>query len=506
MSADLILTHANLITLDPARPRATALAVREGRFVHIGADREAEALAGPGTQTLALEGKTVVPGFIDAHIHLFSYGLQILRQCELIGCGDIDELLERLSQHASRTGGWIHGHGFDQSKMRERRFPTREDLDRVSRDRPIIVARICGHASVVNSAALALASEFERQAGDQSSGLYTEGSSDAFYRRIPSPDEGDAETAVLTAARVALKTGITCVHTLLDTPEQMAAYARLRRKGRLPIRVVGMPPYSSVETLHAHGIGTTFGDDTLRFGAAKIFSDGSLGAQTALLSSPYHDKPETCGIRIHDPQALKRMARDAHRKGFQLAIHAIGDQAVRETIDAIEFALQGESNSLHRHRIEHVSMCPPDCLKRMAQLGIVAIVQPQFVTSDTWTSDRIGPERVPWGYNFKSLLDAGIPLALSSDCPVEKLDAFACLNSAVNRHPWSPHEKLTPEEAIRAYCLGSAYAAHMEDRLGSLEVGKLADFVVLSDDPTRIDPDQLSSIAAEQVYLRGKPT
>src|SRR6185503_9773724 len=169
-------------------------------------------------------------------------------------------------------------------------------------------------------------------------------------------------------------------------------------------------------------------------GAAKLFSDGSLGAQTAWLAEPYADKPETRGIRIYDPEDLKRKAADAQAKGFQVAIHAIGDQAVRETIDAIEFALDsagGESNEQHRHRIEHASVTPPDCLERMAKRKIIATLQPQFVTSDTWTGKRLGPRRTPWAYPFRSMIEAGVPVTLSSDCPVERLDAFQAIASAV---------------------------------------------------------------------------
>jgi predicted amidohydrolase YtcJ len=503
LHADLIVTGGNLITLDAARPRASAMAVCDGRIVAVGDDRDVLPLAGPHTETLNLAGRTVTPGLCDSHLHLWWYGAQLLRQADLVGSTSIDDVLSRLSNIAKQHAGWIQGHGFDQGKLAERRFPTRADLDRVTRDRPIIVSRICGHATVVNSAALALATDDERAAGDVETGLYTEGDSAPFYKRIPPLSEDEAEQAVLAACGVAIRTGITSVHTLLDTPEQMAAYARLRRKGALPLRVVGMPPYGAVAQLHAHGVNSTFGDDRLRFGAAKLFSDGSLGAQTAWLAEPYADKPPTRGIRIYEPDDLKAKARDAQRKGFQLAIHAIGDQALRETIDAIEFALDGEDNALHRHRVEHASLAPPDCVERMARLKIVATLQPQFVTSDTWTPDRIGPTRARWAYPFKTLLRAGVPITLSSDCPVERLDAFACLASAVGRHAWSPEETLTPEEAIRAYCLGSAYAAHMDDRVGSLEVGKLADFVVLSDDPTKRDATGIAKLRAEQVFVNG---
>ena len=510
--ADLILTGGNLITLDSSRPRATAMAVRGERILAVGDDALVQSLAGPETRRIDLAGKTVTPGFIDSHIHLLWYGLQLLYEADLVGSTSIDEVLSRLTVQAARCDGWIRGHGFDQDKLAEKRFPTRTDLDRVSRTRPIIISRICGHAVVVNSAALALVSEEERRkggAGGAESGLYTENDSTPFYCAIPAASEGEMEEAGLAACHAVLKTGITSVHTLLDTPDQMIAWSRLRRAGKLPIRVTGMPPYSAVGQLYAHGIMTTFGDEWLNIGAAKLFSDGSLGAHTALLAEPYADKPDTKGIRIYDPADLKAKAADAHAKGFQLAIHAIGDQAVRETIDAIEFALGGGSNEGqggHRHRIEHASVCPPDCVERMAKLKIVATLQPQFVTSDTWTGVRLGPQRSRWAYPFADLLAAGVPVTLSSDCPVERLDAFAALSSAVGRHEWSPAQggqKLTPEQALRAYCLGSAYAGHAEARVGSLESGKLADFVVLSGDLTKLNATGIAQLRAEQVYVGG---
>jgi predicted amidohydrolase YtcJ len=519
-AADLIVTDANLITLDDAAPRASAMCVFDGKIVYVGDDVTAERFSGPRTARLPLGGRTLIPGFCDAHVHLFWCGRQLLTQADLVGTQSIEDILSRLdtlSRERSERADWLQGHGFDQDKLAERRFPTRADLDRVSRDRPIIVSRICGHAAVVNSAALTLVTEAERAKGDPQTGLYTEGDIRAFYRRIPPLVEEEMETAALLACDVALRTGITSVHTLLDTPEQMIAWSRLRRAGKLPLRVTAMPAYAAVEQLHAHGVRSGLGDDRLRFGAAKLFSDGSLGARTALLASPYSDLPITPeselkattrispnGIRIYEPEDLKHKARDAQIRGFQLAIHAIGDQAVRETLDAIEHALAGQSNEHHRHRIEHVSLCPPDCLERMAERKIVAVVQPQFVPSDSWTPDRIGHSRVPWAYAFKSLLEAGVPLALSSDCPVEKLDAFACLAAAVGRAQWSPHETLTPLQAIRAYCLGGAYAAHAESFSGSLTPGKVADFVVLSEDPTHLNASQIERLKAERVFIGGK--
>jgi predicted amidohydrolase YtcJ len=343
--ADWIVTNANLITLDPGQSRATAMAGYDGKIVYVGDDTTARRFAGPRTRRIDAAGRTIVPGFCDAHVHLFWYGRQLLTQADLVGSVSIDEVLGRLLQLADRTGaggGWIQGHGFDQDKLAERRFPTKDDLDRVSRTRPILISRICGHAAVANSAALALLTPAERAAGDERTGLYTEGDIDAFHRRIPPLDEAQMEAAALLACDVALRTGITGVHTLLDTPQQMTAYSRLRARNALPLRVTGMPPYASAQALHAHGLRTGFGDETLRFGAIKLFSDGSLGAQTALLAEPYADKPSTRGLRIYDPEDLKAKAADAQAKGFQLAIHPFCYQAVRETLDAIELAIVGE--------------------------------------------------------------------------------------------------------------------------------------------------------------------
>jgi predicted amidohydrolase YtcJ len=509
--ADLLLTGGNLITLSQrnfgaaAASRPSAMAFIDGRIAAVGNDEQMKVWAGPQTERMSLNGKTVVPGFIDSHIHLYWFGSQLLRQADLVGSASVDDVLGRISALAKRRPeGWLQGHGFDHDKLRERRFPTRADLDRVSTKQPIVISRVCGHAIVANSAAVALLSLAERAMGDEQSGLYTEDAGWAIYKKIPELREEEMEEAILAAANVALATGITTVETMLDTPQQMIGYSRLHRAGKLPLRVVAMPPHRAIEELHRNGVRTGTGDEWLKFGACKLFSDGSLGAQTAWLAEPYADKPDTRGMRIYPPQVLKEKVRDGQEKGFQVAIHAIGDEALRETIDAIEYVLDGESNEGHRHRVEHASVCPPDCLERLVQSEIVVTIQPQFVTSDTWTAQRLGPTRSRWAYPFKTMLDAGVKIALSSDCPVERLDAFAAIASAVERHEWSPDEKLSPIQAIYAYCMGSAYAGFLEDQLGSLEVGKRADFVVLSGDPTNMKAHQIRELQAEQVFIDGR--
>ncbi len=513
--ADAVFIGGSITTLDDANPNATAMAVRDGRVLFVGNDRETIKYAGEGTVYVNLHGKHVVPGFCDAHLHVFWFGSLLAKQADLTCAAGVDELLTRLSDTAGKTDGWLLGRGFDQDKLAERRFPTRQDLDRVSATRPILITRVCGHAAVANSATLAFLTDDERGLGDAATGLYTETAIGAIRKYVPPMSDAESEQAVAAALNVALSRGFTSVGTLLDTPEQMGAYQRLKRKGKLPpIRVTAHPPHkAAVGSLAENGIATGFGDEWLRYGGAKLFSDGSLGARTALLAAPYADDPahpDNLGIRIYDPEDLKTKALDAQRKGWQLVIHAIGDQAVRETLDAIEYALDNDEgnrpNSYHRHRVEHASILPPDLLERMARRGILGVLQPQFVTSDTWTGERVGAVRGAYAYPFKSMHDAGIPLALSSDCPVETMDPFACLAAAVFRDPWSPDERLTMAEALRLYCLGGAYAAHSEHERGSLTEGKFADFVILSGDLlTCATADAVMALAVEQVFVGGEP-
>ncbi|MBC8135256.1 MAG: amidohydrolase [Fibrella sp.] len=510
--ADTIFTNGNITTLDDATPTASAIVVRDGRVVYVGNDADALRYAGDGTRRMDLAGKHIVPGFCDAHLHVFWFGSLLAKQADLTGAGNIGEISSRLAETAGKTDGWVLGRGFDQDKMAEGRFPTRADLDQVSSSRPILITRVCGHAAVANSVALAFLTDEERALGDAATGLYTETAISAIRKYVPPMGEAESEAAVATALNVALSRGFTSVGTLLDTPDQMGAYLRLKRKGELPpVRVTAHPPHkAAVGSLADNGIATGFGDEWLRYGGAKLFSDGSLGARTALLAAPYADDPEhpeNLGIRIYDPEDLKAKARDAQSKGWQLVIHAIGDQAVRETLDAIEYALDHDDrpNTYHRHRVEHASILPPDLLERMAKRQIIAVLQPQFVTSDTWTGERVGAARGGYAYPFRTMLDAGIPLALSSDCPVEMMDPCRCLAAAVFRDPWSPHECLTMSEALRLYCLGGAYVSHLENERGSLSVGKVADFVMLSGDLMACETaDAVKSLAVEQVFVGGK--
>jgi hypothetical protein len=489
---DPLVFKASIHTLDPARPRADLMRIRRGVIdeLETNADRSTHVSAHASAQVGRLElfDRSIVPGFHDCHLHLSWLARVLSTQIDLLGCGSIGEILDRLRaasvskslSGSTRDAGWIVGHGFDQQQLVEGRFPTRIDLDRLSPHRPVFVTRVCGHAAVANTAAIGALSPDDRAAGDESSGLYLENAVGALHRAVPAQDDADIDASLLDAMRLALSSGITSAQTMLDRPEQLRALARLKsRLGRLPIRVTAHPMEAQADSLHDHGILTGFGDEWLRIGAIKFFADGSLGARTAWLTRPYADDPAAVGIRLYEGDRLARRVADVHRRGFQVAIHAIGDAALDQAIDAIERALDGADNREHRHRIEHASVCRPDQIERLARLNIPVAIQPQFVTSDTWTADRLGPDRLAWAYPFAKLVSAGVRVGLSSDAPVETLDARACLCAAIERHPWSPSQCLSLEQALRAYCVDSPYLARSGSSIGTLVPGSKADFIVL---------------------------
>ena len=460
---------------------ATALSTRDGKIERVGSDQEILAHATSNSERIDLAGRTVVPGFHDCHLHLLTLGKTLILQANLVGSNSIDEMLDRLTKQAEIVDGWIVGHGFDQERMIDRRFPTRADLDRISKTRPIIAGRICRHGLVANSAAMALLSDEERSDGDVSSGLFVEQHQKAFFTKQPQPDDATLDRCLEAAMQLAIRSGITSVGSMLDSPEHFPVFDRMRRRlGRLPIRVTAMPMEAQAEDFASRGLITGAGDDWLRIGAAKFFADGSLGARTAWLSAPYADDSNTIGSRIYEPGALAKRMKQVESLGFQLACHAIGDAALDEALDAIEHALAGRSND-RRHRIEHASVARPDQIERLARLRIPVAIQPQFVSSDPWTLDRLGAHRRNWAYPFRSMKDAGVVLGLSSDAPIEQLNSNACLKSAIARDAGWPDESLTLDDAINAYTIGSAWLSGHASQLGHLEIGAPADFVVIND-------------------------
>ena len=511
--ADLILKNGRFFTLSPECPWTSAVAIKDGRILALG--DEALRLDGPKRD---LEGRTVVPGFTDSHIHLIYYGTSKLMWADLGGCRSIGEIQDRLRKHSEgKPSEWILGIGFDHEILAERRFPTRHDLDEVSRDaagasipicrdKPIFIVRLCGHATVANSKAIELAGPENLPASGLESGLFTENDPGPIWLKIPDTTFEQTVEATLYAANQARATGITCVHALIDSDNDLKAIRHLHGSGKLPIRFYVQVSYEMFTKLKDEGFKSGMGDDMMRIGSAKIFADGSMGASTAALTEDFADSPGNRGILLHTDEQLAEMVRSVHLAGWQAAIHAIGDRAVGQALDAIEAALNetGESNLVRRHRVEHASILSEELVERMARLKIVAAVQPQFIITDFWTINRVGPERYRWAYPFKTMIEKGIPMSLGSDCPVERLDAFELIHRAVNRDEYSPNERLSVEEVIRLYALGGAHASFQESVRGSLEPGKLADIVVLDRDIFSIPASEIAASRAEQVLVGGR--
>ena len=511
---DLIISGANVVTLDPAKPRAQAVAISNGKIVDVGTNQQILNYATDETKIIDLNGHTVVPGLIDCHVHMLDFG-QSLRRLDLRNVGSIEEMQSKLNNYArSQRHGWILGRGWDQDRFDEKRYPSRWDLDAAVNDRPVFLTRVCGHIGVVNSKALELAGinremslsnrqiDRDGETGELT-GILREESLELVHRVIPKLSSEEIEESCLLACHKAVEAGLTSVNWIVSSTEELRAIQKLDSEGQLPIRVyIGFP----VEFLnHLTGLGllTGFGSNKIKIGFIKVLADGSLGGHTAALYQPYNDQPDTRGIMLYTQRKLNKIIHDAHRAGLQMAVHAIGDRALGAALKAFRRAFKKSPRNDSRHRIEHCSVLNPTLIKAMSSLGIIASVQPHFVVSDFWVTKRVGKERARWVYPFKSLIHEGITVAAGSDCPVEPINPLLGMWAAVTRTD-SCDENVTAEEALRMYTLNAAYACFEEDRKGSIEAGKLADFTVLSDDPCVASPEKIKDIAVEMVIIDGR--
>lgn len=305
------------------------------------------------------------------------------------------------------------------------------------------------------------------------------------------------------ACRRAVEAGLTGVHWIVESPAEMRVIQKMRREGKLPLRVYLLVPAEFLENLEGLGLMQGFGDSMVRIGGLKLLLDGSLGAQTAALCEPYNDAPETSGMLTFRQEDFEMLVFNAHKAGLQLAVHAIGDKAMDTALKAFEKALEKIPNADHRHRIEHASVLNKEFIRRMKSLGVIASVQPHFIVSDFWVEDRLGKKRARWVYSFKSLMKAGVVVCGGSDCPVEPISPLLGIWAAVVKQPNS-EERLTVEEAIRSYTANAAYTSFEENSRGTIEEGKLADMVVLSDDPFKIKPEKIGDVKVLMTFVGGQ--
>lgn len=536
-AADTIYLHGQLATMDAAHPRAQALAVKGDRIVAVGSDAAIERLAGPGTRRVDLRGHFLMPGFNDAHTHVLDAGSQKL-QLDLTNCRSLVAFKRCVRDYAARlpAGAWILGGHWDQTQWPGKAWPTRRDLDSVTGDHPAFLSRMDGHAAVANSLALKLAGvtratqapfggRLGRFADAEPNGVLFDVAQGLVARHIPPPSDAELQRALEAAMRDALAHGVTSIQDLSDW-QAFLVFERMERAGNLHFRVYEWLPFDQpVTQLVAERAHHDLHDPWLHTGMLKGFMDGSLGSRTAAMLAPYADDPGNRGLPRYQEHRLDAMAVERARAGFQLGFHAIGDRAARMALDAFEASETAVPNIRNpqaagladplmtgaRNRIEHLQVLAPSDIPRLKRLNVIASVQPSHLLDDgRWANARLGPERARYSYLWKRLLDEGVMVAFGTDYPVEPIDPMLGLYAAVTRAAadgsWTyyPSEKISMAQALYAYTRGSAAAEFAEDQKGSLTAGKLADFVVLSQDLLAIPAPAILKTHVEVTVVGGR--
>jgi predicted amidohydrolase YtcJ len=531
---DLTLVNANVLTMDSSRPRASAVAVAGGRIAALD-----EVPAG-ARRVVDLHGATVLPGFHDAHNHMIGFGMSLAEvDLSTPPVGSLDELYAAVARRAEATapGDWVVGAGYDQNKLGA--HPDRDALDRAAPGRRVWLRHTSGHMCVVNSVVLADLGLDEAAAtevpggrvavdsGGRPTGLLEERAQLLVGSLVYPYPLAELTDAIARAAEVYLREGVTsCTEAgigggwVAHSPAELAAYQAARDAGRLGVRVELMAAAEALHPLGANaadglvagldlGIKTGFGDDWLRLGAVKVFADGSLVGRTAAVHDPY-DGSDGVGYLQADAADLRATIIAAHRSGWQVATHAIGDLAIDVVLDAYEQALAEHPRRDPRHRIEHFAVVQPRQVSRAAALGVTAVPQGRFATElGDGMLAAVGPDRHGWLYRQRSLLEAGMVLPGSSDRPVVAGAPLLGIADMVNRRtasgaPFNPGEAVTAEQALRAWTWGSAYASRQEHVKGSIAAGMLADLVVLSEDPTAVSPERIAALAVLATIVDGR--
>lgn len=514
--ADVVLRNGRVFcSLDAGVSQAVAL--WSGRVLATGSDLDMEPLIGPATKVVDLRGRLATPGLYEAHLHLLPLGLSMIEvDVRPRHVQTLEGLLEKIRERAaqSKPGEWVVARGYDQFQLDVKRHPLREELDRTAPRHPVHLVRACGHISIVNSLALRVAGIDEttpvppggaiEQRDGKLTGFLAENGREAIRAAIPQADDEGLVAAIERAGQYCRSFGITSV---MDAavgsragPREIAAYRTAQRTGRLPVRtnqcLLGGPG-GIVQRAHADGLVTGAGDEMLTVGPVKIFTDGSAGGKTAAMTVPYNGEEQTTGILCLDDRAMHDLVAEYHAQGYQLAVHAIGDAAIEQTLDAMESALAARPDPGRRHRIEHCGFIRPDQIERMARLKIEPVPQPVFLYDygDLYVS-VVGEERAAASYPMRTWMNFGMKPAASSDAPVCDVDPFPNFFTMLTRKSskgtiLGGQETLTPAEAIAAYTEFGAYVNRAEHHRGRLAPGLAADVAVFSRDLLSASPDEI---------------
>lgn len=526
----LILHNAKIYTLNPDQPEVSALAIQPaadhgGRIVAAGDTEELNAEFGGRARMEDLEGHAVLPGLTDAHLHFLNYA----RGLKYVDCDTRtrSECIARVAARARNTaaGQWIRGHGWRQNDWPEG-FGAAAMLDEAAPHNPVYLTAASLHAGWANQAALKAAGigedtpdppngHIQRDERGQATGILFESAMALVAEAIPQPSHDENQRAMLAAQTELWRMGLTGLHDF-DRDHSFRALQSLREQGELGLRVLKHLPVELLDEILAVGLRSGFGDDLLRIGAIKVFADGALGPRTAAMYEPYTGEPENRGMLFVDREELLESAQRAALGGLGMSVHAIGDRANHEVLDAFEQLRQFEKERglpARRHRIEHVQLMHPDDVGRLGTLGIGASMQPSHAPADMQAAEKYWGERCQYAYAWRRQLDAGATLAFGSDAPVEWPNPFRGLHAAVTRRRedggpgaegWFPEQRLKLDEALRAFTFGPATLAGMEDRLGRLAPGRLADLIVLDEDPFEIDPHNLKDLQPTATMVGGE--
>ncbi|MGN0166104.1 MAG: amidohydrolase [Lachnospiraceae bacterium] len=525
MFADVTFVNGKIYTMKEEGDVAEAFAVRDGKFIFTGSNEEAEKII--SEKTIDLKGRTVYPGFIDCHQHTLAYA-RTTEEVNLCGTRSVEEVLERLREKKSITpkGQWIKGSGFNHEQFSDVRIPTREELDSVSTEHPILISRYCMHVHAANSMALDIAgidedflpevpNSVEKDDSGKLNGILRESAVTPVLHSIPDmlPTYEDKKEGLYRACCEMNSYGITGIHPIqgkfVDADEYLNLYQDLEKEGRLTVRV-----YISFDEYPSFNMKTGFGNEKIRYGFYKIYSDGSLGSRNAALSEPYCDKPDSCGLLNHSPEEIKELCHKAYDMDLQIGIHAIGDKGVEIALDAIEECYRENPKPDARFRLIHAIVLRKDLIERIKKLPVIVDIQPRFTSNYNiwWSEDRLGPERIKYAYAWNTLVKEGIMMTGSSDSPVEPFDPFLGIYSVVCRQDltekpengWYPKERLSVYDALCLYTKNAAYSSYEENIKGTIETGKLADFVVADQDIFEIRPQDIRFTKVLQTYLGGE--
>jgi predicted amidohydrolase YtcJ len=527
--ADVVYVNGNIYTVDEKNPKASAVAIKDGRFVYVGSDGTARKYIGERTTVYDLMGRTVLPGLIDSHLHFQAVG-ELKMKLDLFWKpkGEIVDLVA--GEYKKVKGEWIEGFGWNQEVWDPPVFPTKEDLDRVAPDAPVYLARTDGHAVWVNSKALELAGitrdtpnpaggEIIKDAGGNPTGILIDTAEGAVTRKIPPLAKEKMLRALLLAQEELFSSGVTSAQDAATDPGMIDLLKGLYQSGKLAIRLYGrlVVPENRLtpgDEFYSRGKEVGLFEDRLTVRGVKAFVDGALGSWGALMLKPYRDRSDGyLGNQRITEERLHAVVRRAREAGFQVSAHAIGDAANRMVLDVYEKVLKERPDPPHRYRIEHAQVVALDDIPRFTMLGVIPSMQTVHATSDkNMAEKRLGPERIKGAYAWRKFLASGSIIANGTDAPVELVNPFHGLYAAVTRQDrdgkpeggWYPEERMTREEALKSYTLWAAYAAFEEKIKGSIQPGKLADFVVIDRDYMNCSAREIKDIRPLQTILGGK--